>query len=241
MHDGRNHTILGGHGYADVGVFIVADVLFLKRRVYLRMLNQSSGGYFNDDIVDADLCVGIEFVDCPAQIGGPLHIDFCGEKEMGYGTERSDQALRDGGVTGLGASSFGAGFATAAAFFGSCSLSSVSSASGFAVGASSLADFFAPIRFEMSSPSAPTIAIGSPSGALSPSLTKILSRTPFASDCISIVALSVSISASGSPIETLSPSFFNQRESCPSSIVGDSFGITTWVAISGFLWTSRDN
>jgi hypothetical protein len=37
----------------------------------------------------------------------------------------------------------------------------------------------------------------------------------------------VSTSASGSPTETLSPSFLSHRESCPSSIVGDSFGITT--------------
>ena len=44
--------------------------------------------------------------------------------------------------------------------------------------------------------------------------------------------LSFSIeSAIGSPIETLSPSFLSQRATCPSSMVGDSFGMTTWVAI----------
>jgi hypothetical protein len=32
-------------------------------------------------------------------------------------------------------------------------------------------------------------------------------------------------------METLSPSFFNQREICPSSIVGESFGMITFVAI----------
>ena len=83
----------------------------------------------------------------------------------------------------------------------------------------------------MSSSASPMIAMACPSGALSPSPIRILRSTPFASACISIVALSVSISASGSPIETLSPSFFNQRESCPSSMVGESLGITTWVAI----------
>ena len=46
-----------------------------------------------------------------------------------------------------------------------------------------------------------------------------------------MVALSVSISAIGSPIDTLSPSFFSQRATCPSSMVGDSFGMTTCVAI----------
>jgi hypothetical protein len=58
-----------------------------------------------------------------------------------------------------------------------------------------------------------------------------LRRTPFASACISIVALSVSISASGSPMETLSPSFLSQRAICPSSIVGESFGMITFFAI----------
>jgi hypothetical protein len=41
----------------------------------------------------------------------------------------------------------------------------------------------------------------------------------------------VSTSASGSPTLTLSPSFLSQRVSCPSSIVGESFGMTTCVAI----------
>src|ERR1044071_4486088 len=74
-------------------------------------------------------------------------------------------------------------------------------------------------------------AISWPNGADCPSLMMILRSTPLASACISIVALSVSISASGSPMETLSPSFFNQREICPSSIVGESFGMITFVAI----------
>src|SRR5687767_9077910 len=86
-------------------------------------------------------------------------------------------------------------------------------------------------RPEMSSSGSPMMAMMAPSGTVSPAGTSILRSTPVASACASIVALSVSISASGSPTPTLSPSFFSQRESCPSSIVGDSFGITTCVAI----------
>jgi hypothetical protein len=83
----------------------------------------------------------------------------------------------------------------------------------------------------MSSSASPTIAISWPSGADSPSLIRILRNTPLVRACISMVALSVSISASGSPIETRSPSFLSQRETSPSSIVGESFGIITSVAI----------
>jgi hypothetical protein len=83
----------------------------------------------------------------------------------------------------------------------------------------------------MSSSGSPMTAINWPSGALSPAWMIILRSTPLPSACISIVALSVSISASGSPMETLSPSFLSQREICPSSIVGESFGITTCVAM----------
>src|ERR1700746_3003470 len=84
----------------------------------------------------------------------------------------------------------------------------------------------------MSSSGSPTMAIVWPNGALSPSLIRIFRNTPADRACISIVALSVSISASGSPIETLSPSFFNQRETWPSSMVGERFGMMTFVAIN---------
>src|SRR4030095_4255067 len=60
---------------------------------------------------------------------------------------------------------------------------------------------------------------------------RILRSTPFVSACISMVALSVSISASGSPIETVSPSFLSHRAICPSSMVGESLGIITLLAI----------
>jgi hypothetical protein len=55
-----------------------------------------------------------------------------------------------------------------------------------------------------------------------------------------MVALSVSISASGSPIDTLSPSFFSHRAIWPSSIVGESFGMITLLAISFFLTGFQD-
>src|SRR5688572_26774537 len=93
----------------------------------------------------------------------------------------------------------------------------------------------------MSSLGSPITAIVCPNGADCPSLIRILRRTPFARACISIVALSVSISASGSPMETLSPSFFNQREICPSSIVGESFGMITFVAIRRSLRVRNKN
>src|SRR5882724_12690262 len=70
-----------------------------------------------------------------------------------------------------------------------------------------------------------------PSGADSPSLIRILRNTPLANACISMVALSVSISANGSPMETRSPSFLSHRDSSPSSMVGESLGIITSVAI----------
>ena len=47
------------------------------------------------------------------------------------------------------------------------------------------------------------------------------------SDWYSIVALSVSISATTSPAATVSPSCFSQRAIVPRSIVSDSRGITS--------------
>src|SRR6185503_11703073 len=83
----------------------------------------------------------------------------------------------------------------------------------------------------MSSSGSPMMAINWPRGADSPSWIRILRSTPLLSACIFIVALSVSISANGSPIETLSPSFLSHRESWPSSMVGESLGMITLVAI----------
>ena len=55
--------------------------------------------------------------------------------------------------------------------------------------------------------------------------------TPSSTASNSIVALSVSISASRSPEETVSPSLTSHFASVPSSIVGDSAGIRISVGI----------
>src|SRR5215472_9452003 len=64
-----------------------------------------------------------------------------------------------------------------------------------------------------------------------PSGITILASTPSSIASTSIVALSVSISASTSPALTGSPSLFSQRAILPSVIVGDSAGIKTSVAM----------
>ena len=58
---------------------------------------------------------------------------------------------------------------------------------------------------------------------------------PSSTASISIVALSVSISAITSPAATLSPSFLSQRARLPSVIVGESAGIriSVGMAVSG--------
>src|SRR4051794_18462401 len=65
-----------------------------------------------------------------------------------------------------------------------------------------------------------------------PSGTRILPSTPSSTASTSMVALSVSISAITSPALTSSPSFFSQRASVPSVMVGESAGIRMLVAIS---------
>ena len=76
------------------------------------------------------------------------------------------------------------------------------------------------------SPSSSSTAIGSLTLTPSvPSPTRILPMVPSSTASNSIVALSVSISASTSPEATLSPSFTSHLASVPSSIVGLSAGI----------------
>ncbi len=77
-----------------------------------------------------------------------------------------------------------------------------------------------------SSPSRSRTAIGSLTGTPSvPSAISSFPITPSSTASISIVALSVSISASRSPDFTSSPSFTSHLASVPSSIVGESAGI----------------
>ena len=77
-----------------------------------------------------------------------------------------------------------------------------------------------------SSPSSSSSAIGVLTATPSvPSPIRILPSRPSSTASISIVALSVSISASTSPGLTASPSRLSQRARLPSVIVGDSAGI----------------
>src|SRR5690606_2356045 len=79
------------------------------------------------------------------------------------------------------------------------------------------------------SPSASTSAIGVLTFTPSvPSATSSSLTTPSSIDSTSIVALSVSISASTSPDLTLSPTLTSHLDSLPSSMVGESAGIRIW-------------
>ena len=76
-------------------------------------------------------------------------------------------------------------------------------------------------------PAASSVAIGSPSRAVPPSGTSTLAITPSASASYTIVALSVSISTSGSPRANGSPGSFSHCRIVPSSIESDSLGIVS--------------
>src|SRR5262249_31314334 len=77
----------------------------------------------------------------------------------------------------------------------------------------------------------PMMATGCPSFTVLPAGTRILSSTPLSKERYSIVALSVSTSASRSSTSTASPSFLCHTESWPSSIVGESLGMSRTLAI----------
>ncbi len=64
-----------------------------------------------------------------------------------------------------------------------------------------------------------------------PSGTTILASVPSSMASYSMVALSVSISASTSPVLTGSPSFFSHLARLPFSMVGDSAGMRILVGI----------
>ena len=84
----------------------------------------------------------------------------------------------------------------------------------------------------MSSPAFPMIATGTSGSRVSPSGTKIFSKTPRSNDRNSIVALSVSTSARRSSTSTSSPSFLIQATKVPSSMVGESLGSPMILAIA---------
>ena len=70
-----------------------------------------------------------------------------------------------------------------------------------------------------------------PTGRDSPSATRRLRSTPSPRATSSMIALSVSTSAIGSPVFTASPSFFSHLTRRPSSIVGESASMNTFVAM----------
>src|SRR5437588_121486 len=74
-------------------------------------------------------------------------------------------------------------------------------------------------------------AIGAPMGAELPSETSILRKVPLAKASISMLTLSVSTSAKGSPFLTGSPSCLIQRRILPSSMVSPILGISTFFII----------
>jgi hypothetical protein len=85
---------------------------------------------------------------------------------------------------------------------------------------------------DVSSPSSSKTAINSPTATFSaPSATTILPTTPSSILSNSIVALSVSISASIVPLSTSSPSLTSHLASVPVSIVGESAGIVSAIAM----------
>jgi hypothetical protein len=70
-----------------------------------------------------------------------------------------------------------------------------------------------------------------PTARDSPSPISRFRSTPSPRAASSMIALSVSTSASGSPVLTASPSFFSHLTRRPSSIVGESASMKTLVAI----------
>src|SRR6266852_5598246 len=74
-------------------------------------------------------------------------------------------------------------------------------------------------------------AIVCPTGTSSPARAVTSPRTPEAGASISVVALSVSISTSGSPFRTLSPGDLSQCRTLPVSCASSSAGMMTFVGI----------
>src|SRR5947199_4553381 len=75
-------------------------------------------------------------------------------------------------------------------------------------------------------------AIVCPTGTTSPARAVTSPRTPETGASISVVALSVSLSTSGSPFRTLSPGDLSQCRTLPVSCASSSAGMMTFVGIS---------
>ncbi len=103
----------------------------------------------------------------------------------------------------------------------SSSGSTMGGGSGMPVGSSGVAsesseDESSTPRPSMSSPASPMIAIGWPTGTVVPSAASIFLSSPAAVASTSTTALSVSISAIGSPRDTSSSSDLSHRTRVPS-------------------------
>ena len=83
----------------------------------------------------------------------------------------------------------------------------------------------------MSSSFEPITPTSDPTGAVAPSGTSRFLSSPSPRATSSITALSVSTSASTSPVFTASPSALSHFTRRPSSIVGESASMNTLVAI----------
>src|SRR5437868_4160811 len=91
------------------------------------------------------------------------------------------------------------------------------------------------------SPGATSHAIVSPTGITAPTSAVIPASVPSPGASTSTTALSVSISSSGSPLRTLSPSFFRHASNFPVSCAISSAGITTLIAIRQSPRDQTDN
>jgi hypothetical protein len=143
-------------------------------------------------------------------------------------------AFAGAGVSAAFVGCCGAGFAAWAGCpaFGGTVLGVSACGCGACFGAGCAGSALYPFNAAASSPSERSTAIGVFTATPSvPSGIMILPMVPSSTASTSIVALSVSISAMGSPEATLSPSFFSHFESLPCSMVGDSAGMRIGVGM----------
>src|SRR5213078_3176496 len=74
------------------------DVVVLEPGVTGPMFGERQRGGLDDDVVERDFSprlVAELLVESLARFGGPLHVHFAREKEVGNGAERRGQAPRD--------------------------------------------------------------------------------------------------------------------------------------------------
>ena len=126
----------------------------------------------------------------------------------------------------------GAATATAAgADTGAGATAGAAAAKGAGAAAAGMAAASDAIKAATSSPSLPRMAKMESTLAVWPLSTPMCRSTPSWKDSNSIVALSVSISASTSPLFTLSPTFLCHAATVPSVMVSLSLGMRTISAI----------